>query len=253
MKKRTQKADAEVLQAITNLDDETEWSDDELDSYLREKGVDPAQVISQVRTSIAAALQGSIRQESVGAPLGQQLPPIQSLAKEGEARRLSIVQLAEASKMSLRLFAKLESGMLRYASIPFEVFEDVGRAVGRTAQEIGEYMRLNRPDARGAHFRAGSAPVISAQVDFFEAVRQDDSLIPEHRDRFFALEEKYKRGVPEADEMRSSKGVSAMNEKDHRLIVNEGSPSSDKKVRDEVRGIADKFADAFKEMKRRGD
>jgi hypothetical protein len=236
MKKRTQKADAEVLRAITDLDDETELSDDELDSYLRENGVDPIQVINQVRTSVASMLQG----------------PIQSLAKEGEAKGLSIVQLAKASKMSLRLFAKLESGMLRYASIPFEVFEDVSRAIGRTAQEVGEYVRLSQPDARGAHFRAGSAPVISAQVDFFEAVRQDDSLITEHRDRFLALEEKYKSKVSREDEPGGHKEVLDVNEKDDRLMMNESSPSNTK-LRNEVRGIADKFADAFKEMKRRGD
>lgn len=252
MKKRTQKSDAEVLRAITDLDGETELSDDELDSYLRENGVDPIQAISQVRTSVAAMLQASIRQEPVGDPSGQQLSPIQSLAKEGEAKSLSIVHLAKAAKMSLRLFAKLESGMLRYASIPFEVFEDVGRAIGRTAQEVGEYVRLSRPDARGAHFRAGSAPIISTQVDFFEAVRQDDSLIPEHRERFLALEGQYKSKGSREDEQESYKEVSDVNETGNRLMINESS-SSNTKLRDEVRGIADKFADAFKEMKRRGD
>jgi hypothetical protein len=253
MKKRTPKTDAEVVRSIIDLNDESKWSDAELESYLRENGVDPLQVATQIRAGVAAMLQDQPQQEPVGETQSQQASPIQNLAEEGEARGLSIKQLATACQMSLRLFAKLQSGMLNYASIPFEVFVDVGRAIGRTAEEVGEYVRLSHPSAQGAHFRAGTAPEISPQQDFFVAVKEDDSLIPEHLERFLMLEEKYKGGLFGGDMTNSNKGVSAMNEKENRNVVSKDLAPSSARLRNEVRGIADKFTDAFKEIKRRGD
>jgi hypothetical protein len=252
MKKRTPRADADILRSITELNDETEWSDEELDSYLRENGVDALQATNQIRASVAAMLQNALGQEQIDAA-GLEAAPIESLAKEGEARGLSIAQLAKASGMSLRLFAKLQLGMLRYASIPFEVFVDIGRVIGRTAEEVGEYVRFSRPDAHGAHFKAGNTPIISEQMDFFVAVEQDDSLIPEHRERFLALEVKYKNRLPGNDHANTDKEVSAMNQKENRHVVSRDPSLTGSTLRDEVRGIADKFADAFKEIKRRGD
>jgi ribosomal protein S17E len=44
-----------------------------------------------------------------------------------------------------------------------------------------------------------------------------------------------------------------MNEKENRNVVSKDLAPSSARLRNEVRGIADKFTDAFKEIKRRGD
>lgn len=245
MKKRNPKTDAEILHSLSEGDDEAEWSEGELDSYLRGHGVDPTQVVQQVRTNVEDMLRHQVLpQETVGRQV-QHIAPITSLVKEGEARGLTIVQLARASGLSLRLLGKLESGLLRFASIPAEKLADVATAIGRTTGEVMNYARYARPDLQGAHFRADRAPVSSMQQDFFEAVAEDDSLVsflaPEQLERLRELEAMYKSKLRPSVEADAAEDPLA------------GLPPPTEGLRAEVREIATEFADAFKEMKRRGD
>jgi hypothetical protein len=244
MKKRNKKTDAEILRSIRALNDEAELTEDELDAYLRDEGVDPSQVVQQVRTTVNNALLDSGGFEASASLANHQAAPITSLIGEGNARGLSPVQLAEAVGLSLRLLAKLDSGLLLYASIPFEKFVDIGNAIGRAAEDVSNYLRHARPNLQGAHFKADSAPVASLQQEFFDAVAEDDSLerflTPEQLAGLRALQAKYKGRSPAPDQGREGENVASL-------------PPPSASLRAEVREIADEFADAFEEMKRRGD
>ena len=52
MRKRTDKASAEILDQINKASSETEWAAQELDEALRENGVDPDQLVRSVITNI---------------------------------------------------------------------------------------------------------------------------------------------------------------------------------------------------------
>ena len=244
MKKRIKKTDVEILRSIRELNDEAEWTEAELDAYLRDEGVDPSQVVQQVRTAVKNTLPDSRGFEASASPSDQQAVPITSLIEEGNARGLTTVQLAKAVGLSLRLLAKLDSGLLLYASIPFEKFADIGNAIGRTAEDVSNYLRHARPNVQGAHFKADSAPVASLQQDFFDAVAEDDSLerflTPEQLAGLRALQAKYKGGSPTSDQAGDAEDLANL-------------PPASESLRVEVREIADEFADAFEEMKRRGD
>jgi AcrR family transcriptional regulator len=240
MKKRTPRTDAEILRSIAKSDNEAEWSEDELNAYLREHGVDPSKAVNQVRAKIRNLLQGSLQQELAGGT-ADKTSPITSLLKERGAHGMSTPQLASACSLSLRLFAKLESGLLEYSSIPFEVIADVGSAIGRAAEDVADYLKRIRPSAQGAHFKADVTPVTPMQQNFFIAVAEDDSLTTEQRERFRALEEKYSGKSASSSQIAGAEDALA------------DLPPPSPGLRAEVREIADEFADAFEEMKRRGD
>jgi hypothetical protein len=244
MKKRIKKTDVEIFRSIRELNNESEWTEGELDAYLRDEGVDPSQVVQQVRAIVNNALSESRGFEASASLSYQQAVPITSLIEEGNARGLTTVQVAKAVGLSLRLLAKLDSGLLLYASIPLEKLADIGNVIGRTVEDVSNYLRHARPNVQGAHFKADSAPVASMQQDFFEAVAEDDSLegflTPEQLAGLRALQAKYKGRSPSSDQ--------AVGEED---LTNLPPPSAS--LRAEVREIADEFADAFEEMKRRGD
>ncbi|HEY0321186.1 MAG TPA: hypothetical protein VGC66_09550 [Pyrinomonadaceae bacterium] len=241
MKKRTPKTDAEILRSIAKADDEAEWSDDELNAYLLEHGVDPSQAVNQVRSKVKDILRRSMKEESAEDISERQTSPIISLVQEGGARGLSIVQLARASGLSLRLFAKLESGLLEFTSIPIEVVTDVGKAIGRAAEDVSDYLQRVRPSAQGAHFKSDAAPVTSMQQNFFIAVAEDDSFTAEQLERLRVLEKRYKGSSPSSSQTAGAEAELA------------DLPPPSPGLRAEVRAIADEFAEAFEEMKRRGD
>jgi hypothetical protein len=138
----------------------------------------------------------------------------------------------------------MDSGLLLHASIPFEKIVDIGNAIGRTAEEVSAYLRHARPNVQGAHFKADLAPAASPQQDFFDAVAEDDSLerflTPEQLAGLRALQAKYKGGSTASDQGGGAEGLADL-------------PPPSASLRAEVREIADEFADAFEEMKRRGD
>lgn len=239
--KKIQRTDTEILRLIAKSDDETEWSEDKLDAYLRENGIDPSQAANQVLATAKDLLQKPLKQVLAVETTDRENSPITSLLKEGEERGMSISKLASACRLSLRLFAKLESGLLEYASIPSDVIEDVSSAIGRAAEEVRQYLKNIRPTAQGAYFKADAAPITPMQQKFFIAVAEDDSLTTEQRERFRSLEEKYRRMSDSSSEVAGSKGEIA------------DLPLSSPVLQAEVREIADEFADALEEMKRRGD
>jgi transcriptional regulator with XRE-family HTH domain len=245
MNKRNSKTDAEILRSLTEFDDEAGWSEGELDSYLRENGVDPAHVVHQVRAKVEDILHNPRFLAGSEDTSDRHTAPITSLVKEGEARGLSIVEFAKASGLSLRLLGKLESGLLRYSSIPVEKLADVATVIGRATEEVMHYALYARPNLQGAHFKSDKAPIASIQQDFFEAVAEDDSLTKfltlEQLERLRALEAKYKSNVPSSAETESAENRPAE------------LPPLSASLRAEVREIAIEFADAFEEMKRRGD
>ena len=240
MKKKAPKTDAEILRCTVDSDVEAEWSEEELNSYLQDHGLDPSQVFNQVQAKVKDMLQGSIPHESIDQDSERKIVPITSLVIEGKPRGLSIVQLAAAAGLSLRLFAKLESGMLEYASIPIEIISDIGRTLGRTVEDVSNYLEHAQPNVQGASFRADAAPVLPSQQNFFVAVEEDDSLTVEQLERLHMLEAKYK------SLLSSSQTVGTK-------VAPEDLPPANDSLRAEVREIADEFSDAFKEMKRRGD
>lgn len=244
MKKRIKKTDAEILRSIRALNNEAEWTEDELDAYLRDEGIDPSQVVQEVRATVNNALLDSPGLEELAGVSERQAAPITSLIAEGNARGLSTVQLARASGLSLRLLAKIDSGLLLYPSIPLEKLADIGNAIGRAVEDVSNYLRYARPNVQGAHFKADSAPVASRQQDFFEAMAEDDSLerflTPEQLAGLRALQAKYKGSSPTSDQGGGVEGLANL-------------PPPSAKLRDEVREIVDEFADAFEEMRRRGD
>lgn len=99
--------------------------------------------------------------------------PLSGLRKEAEARGLTIQALASATRMSVPLLVKLDRRLVRFASIPRRAIERIGVELGRSFEAVAAYLQGDPQFASQASFRADTAPQMSSQQDFFEAVETD--------------------------------------------------------------------------------
>ena len=114
--------------------------------------------------------------------------PFESLIAEGRALGLKPRQLAEAVRLGDAILGKLDRRLIRYASIPQDAIDELAYAIQRGTASVAAYLRQDPQFAASAEHRSEQAPTLSESEDFFDAVRNDPTISPEHADYWLALE-----------------------------------------------------------------
>jgi transcriptional regulator with XRE-family HTH domain len=127
--------------------------------------------------------------EPAGVPVGSVAqPPVRSLLDEARAQGLRPRQFAAAAGMGESLLAKLDRGLVRFASIPREAMESLAEALHRDLASIQSYLEARTPSvAPMAAFKAEQAPEVGQPEDFASAVETDATMNAEQRQRWLDL------------------------------------------------------------------
>lgn len=103
----------------------------------------------------------------------EETAPLTGLRKEAEAHGLTVQALASATRLTVPLLIKLDRRLIRFASIPHQAIERIGKELGRSFDAVATYLQGDSQFASQASFRADAAPQMPDQQDFFEAVETD--------------------------------------------------------------------------------
>ncbi len=154
-----------------------DWS---LMTWLPAAASEPAEEAALVRRGM----------QTVNELLEQRLPRAASIATlvgEGQARGLAVGDLAAQAGLSIPLVLKLDRRLIRFATIPMQVVDDLARALGRDVAAVAAYLQGGPQLARGASYHARQTPAISEPESFADAVQGDLTLSAEHRQRLLDL------------------------------------------------------------------
>jgi hypothetical protein len=114
--------------------------------------------------------------------------PVRSLLDEARAQGLRPRQFAAAVGMGESVLAKLDRGLIRFASIPREAMDNIAAALHRDLGSIQNYLEARTPTvAPMAAFKAEQAPEVGQAEDFSSAVAADPTLSAEQRQRWLDL------------------------------------------------------------------
>ena len=115
--------------------------------------------------------------------------PFVSLVDEGREKGLEPRQLAQETELGVILLRKLDRRLIRYASIPQIAINNLANAIKRNTSIVAVYLQQNPTFASATEHRSEQAPVLNAPEDFFDAVRADPTIRPEHAARWLELEQ----------------------------------------------------------------
>ncbi len=112
----------------------------------------------------------------------------ESLIVEGQERGFEPRRLAHAVGLGDSLLRKLDRRLIAFATIPQELIHRLSRVMGREASSITAYLQQEPILAARTEHRSEQAPKLTAQEDFFDAVRSDPTIGRDHADHWYALE-----------------------------------------------------------------
>ena len=115
---------------------------------------------------------------------GETAVPLVGLKKEVEARGGTIQSLAAATRMTVSLLVKLDRRLIRFASIPHQAIERIAAELGRSVETVAAYLQGDPQFASQASFRADTAPQLTNQQDFFEAIETDLQMSEDQKDEW---------------------------------------------------------------------
>lgn len=114
---------------------------------------------------------------------------IVSLLEEGKNFGLDVSKFAAQCRVSVPIMLKLSRRFIDFTSIPSELLESLAAAINTTSQYITAY--LKQPAlADGMRFSSKSKPVLANQENFFDAVRNDQTMDNGTREYWLLLEPK---------------------------------------------------------------
>ena len=113
---------------------------------------------------------------------------LESLIAEGRSHGLEPRQLAQAAELGDSLLRKLDRRLIRYTSIPREAIKGLAGAIKRDAESVTVYLQQSPTFATATEHRSEQAPALNEPEDFFNAVRADPTISPEHAARWLELE-----------------------------------------------------------------
>ncbi len=115
--------------------------------------------------------------------------PFESLIDEGGEHGLEIRQFAQLAELGVILLRKLDRRLIHYPSIPQDAIKNLANAIKREASSVAAYLQRNPTFATATEHRSEQAPVLNAPEDFFDAVRDDPTILREHAARWLELEQ----------------------------------------------------------------
>ena len=135
--------------------------------------------------SIVQNLLHSQSMESVS----ESVVPFESLIAEGRIRGWEPRQFAQKAELGVILLRKLDRRLICYASIPPDAIKNLADSIKRKASSIAVYLQQNPTFAAATEYRSEQTPVLIQQENFFDAVRADRTISPEHAARWLELEQ----------------------------------------------------------------
>jgi hypothetical protein len=110
--------------------------------------------------------------------------PLASLVQAAQARGLSADSLAAVLDLPVACFWKLHRRLFAFDSLPAALIAALAQALARTENEVAAYLRQPPTLARGASYKAASAPVVGSGEDFVRALGDDPDLTEAARARW---------------------------------------------------------------------
>jgi hypothetical protein len=111
----------------------------------------------------------------------------------------SLAQMAERLNLSDALVRKLDLRLIRYATMPLQLIEDIANVAQHEFVDIARYLSGAPTLVQGASYKSKHTPSLSLQEDFFDAVRNDPQLDEERRKRWLSLEQVRKRSPDDVE------------------------------------------------------
>jgi hypothetical protein len=210
MKKRTERSGEDVFGDIDRLSAEADWTEEEIDNALREDGIDPEQLVNQVisdiravfpnfpeqlagagrkaaQSSRAGAGQTRVKEGAGGSPRPGKATAITSLFDAAEKLGMNKFDLAARLRLSIGIITKLNQRLIECSTVPLGLVRELASTIGRSVDEVLEYLRCKPRLAPGLSFKADEAPELPRPQDFVEAVETDRSLDPERKKELLEL------------------------------------------------------------------
>lgn len=99
--------------------------------------------------------------------------PVSSLLEVARQNGLNAASLAQRLGVGMPIIAKLQQRLIRFASIPDRLISEMADALKLNIHQVRAFLQQPPTLAAGAvyNYRADSAPQVSKQEDFEEAVR----------------------------------------------------------------------------------
>ncbi len=110
--------------------------------------------------------------------------PLASLVQAAETRGLSADSLAAVLDLPVACFWKLHRRLFAFDSLPAALIAALAQTLARTENEVAAYLRQPPTLARGASYKAVSAPVVGSGEDFVRALGDDPDLTEAARARW---------------------------------------------------------------------
>jgi hypothetical protein len=162
-------ATASIIENSSNTESKTESESLAEEETIVRRGMETA-------ARLLAARSASLTPEEAA--------PLIGLRKEAEARGLTIQALASATRLSVPLLVKLDRRLIRFASIPRQAIERIGKELGRSFDAVAKYLQGGSQFAPQASFRADDAPQMPDQQDFSDAVETDLTMSDTQKDEW---------------------------------------------------------------------
>lgn len=111
------------------------------------------------------------------------------ITQERKNKEMSLKYLAERSRLSMALLAKLEKRHFIPSTIPYAAPENVGRELDIHPQLIFEQLQGTPWLDVGANRFSSEKPQLVIQTNFFDEVRNDKTIKEEDRQYWLAMEQ----------------------------------------------------------------
>lgn len=106
--------------------------------------------------------------------------PIVSLFGEIERKGFTVKTFAPVARLSETVIEAFNTREVKYGSIARQAIKNVALALGRSAQDVGNYLSQTA-NPQPMHARADESPRFSSQMDFFELIATDPDLSEEDK------------------------------------------------------------------------
>jgi hypothetical protein len=149
-------------------------------NFLFERGGAAAEVTPAQETRFLerAAL---IRQKMMQSATLARQSRMRSLIEAAKERGLSVPALAERLFLTPLEIVKLNQRLIRAATIPNALVQQLASLLERSREEIVDYLRLPPTVAAQANYRADRTPHVQEPQDFREALMDSPNLSEDHR------------------------------------------------------------------------
>jgi hypothetical protein len=141
--------------------------------------------LHSMRSSLEATADAELMAPQGGAANGE--ARLRGLISEARKRGLTSAELADAAQLSTPLVMKLDLRLIRYATIPRQVIEDVSNAIKRSAEQVALYLQGDPIRTAVVYSEADAPEELQEQQDFLDIIQADDSLSEDRRTRLLAM------------------------------------------------------------------